>query len=38
MDEKSDKLNEEGKTLTPKNGLDYWAAPLIRTTMKSMII
>ena len=33
MDEKSDKLNEEGKLLTPKNGLDYWiAAPLIRTT------
>ena len=33
MDEKSDKLNEEGKLLTPKNGLDYWiAAPLIRTS------
>ena len=33
MDENSDKLNEEGKVLTPKNGLDYWiAAPLIRTT------
>ena len=33
MDEKSDKLNEGGKTLTPKNGLDYWiSAPLIRTT------
>ena len=33
MDEKSDKLNEEGKVLTPKNGLEYWiAAPLIRTT------
>ena len=33
MDEKSDKLNEEGKVLTPKNGLDYWiSAPLIRTS------
>ena len=33
MDEKSDKLNEGGKILTPKNGLDYWiSAPLIRTT------
>ena len=33
MDEKSDKLNEEGKLLTPKNGLEYWiSAPLIRTS------
>ena len=33
MDEKSDKLNEEGKVLTPKKGLDYWiSAPLIRTS------
>ena len=33
MDEKSAKLNEEGKLLTPKNGLDYWiSAPLIRTS------
>ncbi len=33
FDEKSDKLNEEGKTLTPKNGLAYWvSAPLIRTS------
>ena len=33
MDEKSDELNKEGKTLTPKNGIDYWiSAPLIRTS------
>ena len=33
MDQKSDKPNQEGEVLTPKNGLDYWiAAPLIRTT------
>ena len=33
FDEKSDKLNEEGKILTPKNGLAYWvSAPLIRTS------
>ena len=33
FDEKSDKLNEEGKILTPKNGLEYWvSAPLIRTS------
>ena len=33
FDKKSDKLNEEGKILTPKNGLAYWvSAPLIRTS------
>ena len=33
MDEKSDQLIKEGKTLTPKNGIDYWiSAPLIRTS------
>ena len=33
FDKKSDKLNEEGKVLTPKNGLAYWvSAPLIRTS------
>ena len=33
FDEKSDKLNEEGKVLTPENGLKYWvSAPLIRTS------
>ena len=33
MDEKSDELIKEGKTLTPKNGIDYWiSAPLIRTS------
>ena len=33
MDEKSDQLIKDGKTLTPKNGIDYWiSAPLIRTS------
>ena len=33
MDEKSDRLIKEGKTLTAKNGIDYWiSAPLIRTS------
>ena len=33
MDEKSDQLIKEGKTLTPKNGIKYWiSAPLIRTS------
>ena len=33
FDKKSDKLNEEGKVLTPQNGLAYWvSAPLIRTS------
>ena len=33
FDEKSDQMNEEGKTLTPNNGLAYWvSAPLIRTS------
>jgi hypothetical protein len=33
MDEKSDQLIKEGKTLTAKNGIDYWiSAPLIRTS------
>ena len=32
FDEKSDKLNEEIKTLTPKKWLAFWvSAPLIRT-------
>ena len=33
MDKKSDQLIKDGKTLTPKNGIDYWiSAPLIRTS------
>ena len=33
MDEKSDQLIKEGKTLTAKNGIEYWiSAPLIRTS------
>ena len=33
MDEKSDELIKEGKTLTKNNGIAYWiSAPLIRTT------
>ena len=33
MDEKSDQLIKDGKSLTPKNGIDYWiSAPLIRTS------
>ena len=33
MDEKSDQLTKDGKTLTPNNGIDYWiSAPLIRTS------
>ena len=33
MDKKSDQLIKEGKTLTAKNGIDYWiSAPLIRTS------
>ena len=33
MDDKSDELNKKGKSLTPKNGIEYWiSAPLIRTS------